>query len=147
MLTEHRPGFVHNPGMSTPPTPLLWHTLPHAPPPGTVLLHQDALQDGQVLMHDVPGEAQDKAFRLLLLRSGERITAYANRCAHFGVPLADKQTHLKFVPHTSITCNVHYARFRWDDGVCDRGDCEGDSLIAVPVHSDEHGMLRIGPSA
>lgn len=124
-----------------------WHTLPHAPAPGTALLHRDALHDGQVRMHQVfaPDDAEQKnPFRLLLLRSGETITAFANRCAHFGVPLAAKQEQLMFKPHESITCNVHYARFRWSDGVCDRGDCEGDALSPVPVVCDADGMLRIG---
>ena len=135
--------------MTATPTPL-WHTLPHAPVPGTALLPRAAIPDGQVLMHQVFAASdteQKDPFRLLLLRSGERITAFANRCAHFGVPLAAKQEHLKFVPHTSITCNVHYARFRWSDGVCDRGDCEGDALVPIPLTVDADGMLRIGPAA
>lgn len=117
-------------------TNVAWHTLPDAPAPGTALLHRDQLQDGQVLMRPAP-------FPLLFLRSGETITAFANRCAHFGVPLAAKQEHLIFEPHVSLTCNVHYARFRWSDGVCDRGDCEGDALIPVPVQVDADGMVCI----
>jgi len=127
----------------------LWHTLAHAPVPGTALVHKDTLQDGQVLMHTVAAEdaaTPQDVFRLLLLRSGDTITAFANRCAHFGVPLAQKQEHLQFQAHTSITCNVHYARFRWSDGVCDRGDCVGDALPSIPVHVDANGMVRIGPS-
>ena len=76
-------------------------------------------------------------------RLGAEVTAYANRCAHFGVPLAAKQEHMQFVPHVSLTCNVHYARFRWSDGRCDRGDCEGDSLIAIPLEVDAQGAIRI----
>ena len=130
------------------PPPPEWHTLPDAPAPGTVLLHRDAVQDGQVLMHSVaadPAKPQAKAFQLLLLRSGDQITAFANRCAHFGVPLAARQEHMIFEPHTSLTCNVHYARFRWSDGVCERGDCEGDALTPVPLHIDADGQVRIGP--
>jgi len=78
-----------------------------------------------------------------LLRSGAEVKAYANRCAHFGVPLAGKQEHMQFVPHISLVCNVHYARFRWSDGLCDRGDCEGDSLIAIPLDVDAQGTIRI----
>ena len=128
----------------SPPPP--WHTLPHAPAPGTLLAHRDALPDGQVRMLDIPGGpdgAAPQPFRVLLLRSGERFTAYANRCAHFGVPLAAKQEHLQFVPHVSLTCNVHYARFRWSDGVCDRGDCEGDALSPIPVQLAPDGSIRI----
>ena len=131
-----------------PNLPPEWHTLPDAPAAGTVLLHRDAVLDGQVLMHSVaadPANPQAKPFPLLLLRSGDHITAFANRCAHFGVPLAARQEHMIFEPHTSLTCNVHYARFRWSDGVCDRGDCEGDALTSVPLHIDADGQVRIGP--
>ena len=82
-------------------------------------------------------------FRVLLLRSGEEVKAYVNRCAHFGVPLAARQEQLLFKPHVSITCNVHYARYRWADGVCESGDCEGESLIAIPVVVDAQGHIRI----
>ena len=136
----------------TQPTPTAppWHSLPYAPAPGTLLIQRDALQDGQVLLHQVfaPDDTtQQHPFRILLLRSGQTVTAVVNRCAHFGVPLAARQEHLMFNPHTSITCNVHYARYRWSDGVCDRGDCEGEALIAVPLQIDAAGMVCIGPAA
>lgn len=126
--------------------PLAWHALPHAPAPGTLLGQRDALQDGQVLMHQVfalDDNDQKHPFRVLLLRSGQDVKAFVNRCAHFGVPLAARQDLLKFQPHVSLTCNVHYARYRWSDGVCDQGDCEGEALIAIPLQVDEAGAIRI----
>ena len=138
-MTESTPPF-------SPPAPPLWHTLPHAPAPGTLLGHVDEVGDGQVLLRQVfaaTDSVQQHPFKLLLLRSGQSVTAFANRCAHFGVPLAAKQEHLKFQPHTSISCNVHYARYRWSDGVCDLGDCEGEALIAIPLHVDAQGAITI----
>jgi len=135
-----------NPSCTPSPATPAWHTLPHAPAPGTLLGQRDVLQDGGVLLHEVfapTDKAQQNPFRLLLLRSGAEVKAYANRCAHFGVPLAGKQEHMQFVPHISLVCNVHYARFRWSDGLCDRGDCEGDSLIAIPLDVDAQGTIRI----
>jgi nitrite reductase/ring-hydroxylating ferredoxin subunit len=131
-----------------PAPPVPWHSLPHAPAPGTLLGQRDALLDGQVRMHQVfaaSDSAQQNPFRVLLLRSASEVKAYVNRCAHFGVPLAAQQELLQFEPHTSLTCNVHYARFRWSDGVCDRGDCEGDALIPIPVDVDADGAIRIAP--
>jgi nitrite reductase/ring-hydroxylating ferredoxin subunit len=128
----------------------VWHSLPHAPAPGTLLGQRDALQDGQVLLHQVfaaDDTAQQNPFRILLLRSGQTVTAYANRCAHFGVPLAARQEHMQFVPHVSLSCNVHYARYRWSDGVCDRGDCEGEALSAIPLDIDAQGAIRIAALA
>lgn len=74
-----------------------------------------------------------RSFRLLLLRSGERCLAYENRCPHFGVPLAARDELLILKPHESVSCNTHYARFRWEDGHCVSGDCEGESLRAIQL--------------
>ena len=147
-MSEPKPVVPLKHFVAQPPVP--WHTLAHAPAPGTLLGQCDALQDGLVLMHQVFAEAdsaQQHPYRVLLLRSGQEIKAYVNRCAHFGVPLASRQDLLQFQPHTSLTCNVHYARFRWSDGVCDRGDCEGDALIAIPVQLDANGAILIAAIA
>ena len=143
-MTEPRPAITIAIHSAT--APLAWHTLPHAPAPGTLLGQMAEVEDGQVLMREVfatTDSAQQHPFQLLLLRSGQEVKAFANRCAHFGVPLAAKQEHLKFQPHTSISCNVHYARYRWSDGVCDLGDCEGEALIAIPLHVDAQGAITI----
>ncbi len=77
--------------------------------------------------------AESGEFRLLVLRSGARCLGYENRCPHFGIPLAARNEHLILKPHESVSCNTHYARFRWEDGYCDSGDCVGESLPAVPL--------------
>ncbi|MBC7917640.1 MAG: Rieske 2Fe-2S domain-containing protein [Rhodoferax sp.] len=124
--------------------PRHWQELPNAPAPGTELGSLQALPDGQATMHALDtASPEDKPFRVLLLRSGQRVRAFVNRCAHFGVPLAERQDLLIFQPHTSITCNVHYARYRWDDGVCIAGDCEGESLLPIPVKVDDAGRICI----
>jgi len=131
--------------MSTPATPQHWFELPHAPAPGTLLCSWQGLADGEPTMLELDtGGGPAKPFRLLLLRSGTRVTAFVNRCAHFGVPLAARQAQLIFKQHTSITCNVHYARYRWADGLCEAGECEGESLMPVPLEQDDAGQLRIG---
>ncbi len=136
--------------MNTPSEPTAepppWHALAHAPAAGTVLGQRAALADGQPMLHSVfaPDDvAQAHPFRVILLRSGQDITVYANRCAHFGVPLAATQQQLIFRPHQSLSCNVHYARYRWSDGVCVQGDCEGESLVRIPVTVDADGCIRI----
>jgi nitrite reductase/ring-hydroxylating ferredoxin subunit len=132
--------------MSTPIEPRHWHELPHAPAPGTALCNVQSLTVGQATLLELDtGGGPTKPFRLLLLRSGAQVTAFVNRCAHFGVPLAARQAQLIYQPHTSITCNVHYARYRWADGVCESGECEGEALMPVPLEQDGAGLLRIGP--
>lgn len=73
------------------------------------------------------------AFHLLALRSGDHCFGYENRCPHFGVPLAARDAQLIVKPHLSVSCNTHYARFRWQDGFCESGDCAGEYLLAVAL--------------
>ncbi|MDR7308382.1 Rieske 2Fe-2S domain-containing protein [Rhodoferax saidenbachensis] len=129
------------------PSPLTHHT----PAAGTVLGRLDALADGSATMGELPAPdaLTHKPFRYLLLRSGDTVKAYENRCAHFGVPLAARQDLLIFQPHASISCNVHYARYRWSDGVCESGDCVGEALPAIAVQLDAQGnicMVGDGPA-
>lgn len=127
---------------------MVWKDLPNAPPEGTLLCAATDVLDGQpkCLELDTSGGPQSP-FRLLLLRSGADVKAFVNRCAHFGVPLAAKPQQLMFKPHISITCNVHYARYRWHDGSCESGDCAGEALIPVPLEEAPNGQLRIAASA
>lgn len=126
-------------------TPAHWHELANAPPCGTLLGRVADLRDGEARMLEWRGTeaAPDTPFRYLLLRSGSAVHAYVNRCAHFGVPLAQKQEHLLFQAHTSLTCNVHYARYDWHSGRCLGGDCAGEGLLPIPVAVDAQGHITI----
>lgn len=125
--------------------PTFWHELPNAPAPGTLLGRLHDLTDGEarMLVWSHADAADDKPFRYLLLRSGDAVRAYVNRCAHFGVPLAQKQEQLLFQSHTRITCNVHYARYDWHSGQCLDGDCDGEGLLPIPVVVDALGQITI----
>jgi nitrite reductase/ring-hydroxylating ferredoxin subunit len=121
-----------------------WFEMPHAPAAGAALGVLADFPDGGVRMLSYgPQGANEKPFRLLVLRSDGAVLCYVNRCAHFGVPLAASEDKLVFKPHVSISCNVHYARYRWADGVCEFGDCEGEALIAVPL-AVSAGQVVIG---
>ena len=123
-----------------------WSDAPNAPSVGTRLGQLSALLDGAATMAELPlpeGAVQNKLFRYLLLRNGNDVKAYVNRCAHFGVPLAERQDLLIFKPRISVSCNVHYARYRWSDGVCESGDCEGESLLSIPVQVMDNGDICI----
>jgi nitrite reductase/ring-hydroxylating ferredoxin subunit len=105
--------------------------VPERPATGTFVCALAELPDGGGRMFALPAATGE--FRLLVLRSGERCLGYENRCPHFGVPLAACDAQLIVRPHESVSCNTHYARFRWEDGYCESGDCEGESLVPVPL--------------
>lgn len=103
--------------------------------------------DGQATMVSLPASAAGAPeLKLLVLRQGDQVHAFANRCAHFGVPLAANTAQLISTPLKSLTCNVHYARYAWATGACEAGECDGEALIAVPLDHD-NGVLRIGVAA
>jgi len=101
------------------------------PAAGFVVCQLDELPDGGGRMFAWPLEQGE--FRLLVLRSGEQCFGYENRCPHFGIPLAARDEQLILNAHVSVSCNTHYARFRWADGYCESGDCAGESLAAVAL--------------
>lgn len=133
------------PAALTPPAqPMHWTDLPGAPAVGTSVGNLPSFADGQATMVSLPdAPAGAPGFKLLVLRQGDRVHAFANRCAHFGVPLAAHAEHLISTPLKSLTCNVHYARYAWATGACEAGECDGEALIAVPIDHD-NGVLRIG---
>lgn len=126
-----------------------WFELPNAPATGTRLCALGDVPEGgaKMLVIDAESDRKEDArqtpFRLVILRSASGIKAYVNRCAHFGVPLSEKPEHLIFTPEVSISCNVHYARYRWSDGHCLDGECKGEALIAVPVAIDAAGQIIV----
>jgi nitrite reductase/ring-hydroxylating ferredoxin subunit len=132
------------------PAPPAWHSLPNAPATGTLLGQRDSLADPSATLHTLPlaaDAANPTPFRYLLLRDGEQVHAFVNRCAHFGVPLAAKQEQLIYQPRQSLTCNVHYAKYDWTDGHCLSGECDTESLSPLPLVVDANGELRIAPGA
>lgn len=125
-----------------PPPPLNWQEIPGAPEPGTRLARLDEIPDGGAFLLTL--EVSVPPFKAILLRSGEQVFAYVNRCAHFGVPLAAKVQHLYPEPHRNFRCSVHQARYRWQDGFCESGDCAGESLLAIPVRVTEGWIVITG---
>jgi nitrite reductase/ring-hydroxylating ferredoxin subunit len=125
---------------------LRWFDLPNAPSVGTELGILTDIPDGgaKIASLELKSDTNNlNPFKFIMLRSGQNVVAYVNRCAHFGVPLSENDEHLILESHISISCNVHYARFRWQDGYCIRGDCEGESLIAIPITIEAGGRIVI----
>ncbi|MBK6595580.1 MAG: Rieske 2Fe-2S domain-containing protein [Burkholderiales bacterium] len=95
-----------------PPTssPQHWFEVPHAPAAGTAVAHRDDLTDGEPKMLELDtGGGPVKPFRLVLLRDGEQVTAFVNRCPHFGVPPGHPAVAADFCPKSQpdLQCALH----------------------------------------
>jgi len=111
------------------------------PAAGTPICRIDELPESGGRIFSIGPE--NDAYGVILLRHGNDVVAWHNRCPHFGQPLARSDEHLIVKPPHSLICNVHYARFRWQDGYCETGDCEGESLTAVTIEVVD-GVIRFG---
>jgi nitrite reductase/ring-hydroxylating ferredoxin subunit len=79
--------------------------------------------------------------RAFLVRVGEDVHAYVNRCPHAG-------RQLNFLPDRFLTpdgaliqCLAHGAQFEKATGECVAGPCVGEHLTRIPVVIEE-GVVR-----
>lgn len=75
----------------------------------------------------------DKHWACVLVRRGEQVWAYENRCPHTGAPLDWRPGQVLNPEGTLIQCALHLAQFRMEDGLCVHGPCVGQALAAVAV--------------
>lgn len=68
-----------------------------------------------------------------LLRHSAGLSAYLNRCPHWGVDLDLGDARFYAEDIDRIYCKNHGALFRVVDGVCDHGPCLGQALTAFRV--------------
>ena len=108
-----------------------WKEWPFAPEEGTALCALAEIPD-KGATEVVFGEGYD-CFRVLLLRSGERVRAYRNRCAHVHIPLNYEPDVFHVLDGDVLMCAHHGAMYRIADGVCFDGPCEGARLMPIPV--------------
>ncbi len=80
-------------------------------------------------------------FHGFLVRTGERVHGYVDRCPHQGLPLAQKLDNYLTPDARLIACSWHGALFRPEDGVCVGGPCTGHRLTPWPV-TVEHGVVK-----
>jgi len=96
-----------------------------------VLCALDAIADGTAIIHKAILDGEH--VELVLVRRDGNVWAYRNRCPHFSVGL-DAQPG---VVHTwggkVMMCAHHSAMFRFEDGLCIDGPCQGHALEAVAV--------------
>lgn len=87
-----------------------------------------------------PGKARNFVLQMragrfhgFVVRHGEDVVGYADRCPHAGLPLAQVLDDYLTPDRTLIQCSWHGALFGVEDGRCVAGPCSGQALIGWPV--------------
>jgi nitrite reductase/ring-hydroxylating ferredoxin subunit len=71
--------------------------------------------------------------RGFVVRAGERVFGYVNRCPHAGNPLNLLPDRFLTADGALILCSAHGAVFEKAGGTCLAGPCPGKSLTRVPL--------------
>ena len=76
-------------------------------------------------------DGADGRLLYMVIRRGNEVFVYVNRCPHTGLPLDFQPGRFLTADGALIQCSNHGAQFLITDGFCVSGPCEGDSLKAV----------------
>ncbi|AGC46646.1 Rieske (2Fe-2S) domain-containing protein [Myxococcus stipitatus DSM 14675] len=119
--------------MSLPPRQRVYTT-----PPDVTLCPVDALQDPGA--RNIVMQIEEAFFHGFLVRKGDQVHGYVDRCPHAGLPLARVLDQYLTPDKQLIHCSWHGALFQLEDGQCVGGPCAGASLTPWPVKV-EGGMV------
>ncbi len=72
-------------------------------------------------------------FHGFVVRQGDQVRGYLDRCPHAGLPLAQKLDAYLTPDGALIGCSWHGALFRPEDGMCVAGPCMGAGLTPWPL--------------
>jgi nitrite reductase/ring-hydroxylating ferredoxin subunit len=100
-------------------------------PPGVTLGSLDLIPDGEARSFVL--EVKTQRFHGFVVRRGDDVRGYVDRCPHAGLPLAQKLDAYLAPSGGLILCSWHGALFQIDDGVCVGGPCAGARLKSWPV--------------
>ena len=106
-----------------------WERNANAPEPGTALCRLTELDDGGARVFTFG--AGWAALEIVVVRQGDAVRGYVNRCAHLPLPL-----NIGSQVRTAdglLLCDHHYSAYRFSDGLCVDGACPGARLSAVPL--------------
>jgi nitrite reductase/ring-hydroxylating ferredoxin subunit len=86
----------------------------------------------------------DWPLRGFVVRAGERVCAYLNRCPHAGHPLNLLADRFLTADGALLLCASHGALFEKATGYCVAGPCAGRALTPVPLEI-RWGLVLIAP--
>jgi nitrite reductase/ring-hydroxylating ferredoxin subunit len=78
-------------------------------------------------------EMKGGRFHGFVVRTGDAVHGYVDRCAHMALPLAQQLDQYLTPDGTLIQCSWHGALYRLEDGLCVGGPCTGARLQPWPV--------------
>ena len=87
-----------------------------------------------------------RATSALVARRNGVIRAYANVCRHIPLTLDLGDGEVSTPDGRFFLCHHHGARYRIEDGSCEFGPCDGDSLVALGVEVIDGELLLVLPA-
>ncbi|MCT8000295.1 Rieske (2Fe-2S) protein [Sphingomonas sanguinis] len=100
-------------------------------PPGITLGPLETIADGAARNFVLLMRAG--RFHGFVVRRGDDVYGYVDRCPHMGLPLAQVLDGYLTPDGKRITCSWHGAIFAVEDGACLGGPCMGQLLTPWPV--------------
>lgn len=87
------------------------------------------LKPGTVVPVQVLYKARD--ITALVLKHDEEVAVYLDLCPHNKIVLSQTGNYLN-VDRSRLVCEAHGATFNLQDGSCDHGPCQGETLAKIP---------------
>lgn len=110
-----------------------------ATPAGVTLGALDLVADGRARGFVL--QLRAGRFHGFVVRRGEAVWGYVDRCPHMGLPLAQRLDEYVTPDGALIACAWHSALFDVETGACRGGPCGGSALTPWPVRV-EQGLLK-----
>ena len=95
----------------------------------------DLIADGKARNYVL--QIGDKRFHGFVVRRGQAVFGYVDRCPHAGLPLAQALDRYLTPDGDLILCAWHGAVFTVETGACVGGPCVGARLTPWPVEARE----------
>ncbi|HTG38289.1 Rieske (2Fe-2S) protein [Sphingomonas sp.] len=112
-----------------------------ATPAGVTLASVEAIADGAT--RNFVLKLRAGRFHGFVVRRGDGVVGYVDRCPHMGVPLAQRLDDYLSPDGTRIVCSWHGAIFRLEDGECLGGPCPGTRLTPWPVTVQDGQIVTV----
>ena len=106
-----------------------------ATPGGIKLAPLDAITDGKA--RNFVLQMRAGRFHGFVVRRGDTVFGYVDRCPHAGLPLAQQLDQYLTPDGGLIACSWHGAVFTVEEGACVGGPCVGARLSPWPVAVSE----------